>query len=225
MTGAAAYDAIAEWYDSWVGDDPGVILNWAPELVAGRLHGRRVLDAACGQGRVSRALARRGARVVGVDLSRRLVARAGALESAEPLGVGYVVGDVADPTVWWDGTPFDGAVCEMALMDMERLDGALAGIARVLRPGGWFVTSLLHPCLPGRATGLSSWPPEQGYAREGWWTSPHHNPDGARVRIGAHHRTLATYLNSLFAAGLALERAVEPPAPVPTLLVLACRRT
>jgi SAM-dependent methyltransferase len=219
-----AFDEIADWYDDWVGDDPGLMVGRGTPLVPERLEGQRVLDAACGQGRVARGLARRGAAVVGVDLSARLVAAARAAEAAAPLGVAYRVGDLADPGRWWDGVPFDGAVCALALMDIADLGGALASVAGVLRPGGWFVTSLVHPCLPGSGTGLSSWPPDRGYAAEGWWTSPDHNPVGARIRVGAHHRTLATYLNALADAGLPLARAHEPPDPVPTYLVLSCRR-
>jgi SAM-dependent methyltransferase len=220
----AAYDPIADWYDAWVGDDPGLMSGRSSALVPERLDGQRVLDAACGQGRVARGLARRSAAVVGVDLSARLVARARAAEAAAPLGVDYRVGDLGAPDGWWDGVPFDGAVCALALMDVADLDAVLAGVARVLRPGGWFVASLVHPCFPGSATGLPSWPPDRGYAAEGWWTSADHNPDGARIRVGSYHRTLATYLNSLADAGLPLARAEEPADPVPTYLVLACRR-
>jgi 2-polyprenyl-3-methyl-5-hydroxy-6-metoxy-1,4-benzoquinol methylase len=224
VTGDVAYDEIADWYVSWVGEDPGFILKEAPRLLADRLAGARVLDAACGQGRVARALARQGAAVVGVDVSRRLVALAEAAESADPLGVRYTVGDLADPASWWDGSAFDGAVCEMALMDIRDHEATLAGIAHVLRPGGWFVTSLVHPCFPGNARGLPSWSPEGGYSVEGWWHSVGHNPDGVRIRVGAHHRTLASYLNALTGAGLVLDQAVEPPADVPSVLILACRR-
>jgi SAM-dependent methyltransferase len=224
VAGQARYDAVADWYDGWVGDAPGVICEEAPELLADRLVGERVLDVACGQGRVSRELGLRGATVVGVDLSVRLVAKARTAEAARPLGIDYVVADIAGASGWWDGRPFDGAVCEMALMDIGDLRGALAAVSRVVRPGGWFLMSLVHPCCPGRATGLSSWPPDRGYGAEGWWTSADHNPDGARIRVGAYHRTLSTYLNALTDAGLQLERTIEPPAEVPTLLVLACRR-
>jgi hypothetical protein len=60
--------------------------------------------------------------------------------------------------------------------------------------------------------------------RRGWWTSTAHNPDGVRIRVGSSHRTLSTYLNALIDAGFSLELAVEPPAPVPTFLLLRCRR-
>jgi hypothetical protein len=45
-----------------------------------------------------------------------------------------------------------------------------------------------------------------------------------RIRVGSSHRTLSTYLNALIDAGFSLELAVEPPAPVPTFLLLRCRR-
>ena len=39
----------------------------------------------------------------------------------------------------------DVAVCSMALMDFDDLDGALREIARVLVPGGRLCASILHP--------------------------------------------------------------------------------
>lgn len=74
-------------------------------------------------GRASRALAQLGAHVTGVDLSAELVARARAQEEADPLGIRYYAADVADLDRWWDGTAFDGAVSEMAMMDIDDLHG------------------------------------------------------------------------------------------------------
>jgi hypothetical protein len=91
-------------------------------------------------------------------------------------------------------------------------------------PGGWFVASIVHPCLPGSEQGLSSWPPGDAYEREGFWTSPDHSPEGVRIRVGATHRKLSTFLNALHDAGLEAERFVEPPAPVPTYLLWRSRR-
>jgi hypothetical protein len=39
--------------------------------------------------------------------------------------------------------------------------------------------------------------------------------------VGATHRKLSTVLNALLDAGLEAERFVEPPAPVPTYLLLS----
>jgi 2-polyprenyl-3-methyl-5-hydroxy-6-metoxy-1,4-benzoquinol methylase len=222
--GRARYDAIVDWYLPWVGPSAGLICDPAMAVMPGRVDGQRWLDVACGAGRTTRELARRGAGVVGVDLSTNLIARARAAEAVEPQSIGYVVADVADPARWWDGEPFDGAVCEMALMDIDDLVGTVEAVAETLRRGGAFRVSLVHPCFPGNEAGLSSWPPERGYAAEGFRTSAHHNPDGVRIRVGSNHRTLATYLNVFLDAGFALERVREPPTDVPTWLVLALRR-
>jgi len=71
----AAYDAIAEWYD--VSLRAGSLIHdlALPAVwdLAGPLGGRRICDLACGQGIVARQLAARGATVVGVDISDKLL--------------------------------------------------------------------------------------------------------------------------------------------------------
>jgi SAM-dependent methyltransferase len=63
----ARYDEFAEWYAQWIGDAPPLIAAHSGLLPT--VTGERVLDIACGQGRMSRYLARLGAEVVGVDIS------------------------------------------------------------------------------------------------------------------------------------------------------------
>ena len=224
MPSEARYDAVAGWYPSWVGAGGGLIAEGVGGVLPPTVRGSRVLDVACGHGRASRALARLGAVVVGVDISAQLVALARAAEAAQPLGIRYHVADIAERDRWWDAVPFDGAVCEMAFMDIDDLPGTIAAVGGTVRPGGWFVTSLVHPCFPGNEAGLSSWPPDQSYFAEGRWTSSAHNPDGVRIRVGSSHRTLSTYLNALIDLGFTIECLAEPPAPVPTILMVRCRR-
>ncbi len=214
----ARYDEFAEWYEEWIGDKPLLIAAHSDLLPA--VTGERVLDIACGQGRTSRYLARLGADVVGVDISAAMLGKARAIG---PEDIAYVRADVARHPAWWDGRPFDGCTCELALMDIDDLAGTLSTVTTLLRPGGWFVASIVHPCFPGSTKGRSNWP-EEGYECEGWWTSPDHNPEGVRIRVGATHRKLSTFLNALLDAGLETERFVEPPAPVPTYLLWRCRR-
>jgi len=221
MGGAAArYDAIADWYVEFTRD-------WGTELHAllpEDLLGQRVLDLACGYGTASRYLAGRGARVTGVDLSAGLLSRARQFESDQGLGIGYVHGD-ATSTDWWDGEAYDGVLCNMALMDIDDLDGALSTVAAVLAPGGWFSFSVFHPCYPGGPegswSGLPSWAPDRGYAREGWWSTA---GAGVRGHAGANHRMLSTYLNAVVGAGLVLEQLAERGTSVPVTLIARCRR-
>lgn len=215
----AGYDEFAEWYEQWIGDAPPLIASHPGLLPA--VTGDRVLDIACGQGRMSRSLARSGADVTGIDISAAMLGKA---RAAGPETITYINADVTRPPAWWDGRPFDGCTCELALMDIDDLAGALSAVTAVLRPGGWFAASIVHPCFPGTERGCSSWPPGPGYESEGWWTSPDHDPAGVRTRVGATHRKLSTYLNALLDAGLEAERFIEPPAPVPTYLLWRCRR-
>ena len=84
----------------------------------------------------------------GLDISAALLARARAHEAAQPLGIRYVHADAAAPGAL-AGQVFDGVVCNYGLSAIDDLDGVLANIARLVRAGGWFVFSLLHPCFPG----------------------------------------------------------------------------
>jgi len=153
----ARYDEFAEWYQQWIGDAPPLIAVQAGLLPA--VTGERVLDIACGQGRMSRYLARLGADVVGVDISAAMLGKA---RAASPDDIAYIRADITQHPAWWDGRPFDGCTCELALMDIDDLAGALSTVTAVLRPGGWFVASIVHPCFPGSERGRPSWPPEGG---------------------------------------------------------------
>jgi SAM-dependent methyltransferase len=170
-----------------------------------------VLDLACGHGRITRELARRGADVTGVDVSAALLARARAREDEQPLGIRYVHADVASVADALDGDVFDAVTCNFGLSDIDDLDGCLRTVTRSLRPGGRFVFAILHPCFAGGGDVSGSWPSTGRYADEGWWSA-----DGERStlrrQVGANHRRLSTYMNALVRSGLAID-ALSEPAP------------
>src|SRR6266478_1785849 len=63
--------------------------------LCGDVREMRVLDVGCGNGYFTREVARRGARVTGIDISPRMIEHAKRHESTAPLGVEYHVLDAA----------------------------------------------------------------------------------------------------------------------------------
>jgi len=207
----ARYDAVADFYVTGFGSTDDSVSQALLGLL-GPLTGLDVLDVACGHGRITRELARRGANVVGVDISGNLIKKAQEIEQNEPLGVRYIHADVTARGVLGSAM-FDAAACSFGLSDIDDLDRAIAGISNKLRPGGRFVFSVLHPCFAGGKDISGSWPATGRYYDEGRWTA-----QGAlstlRRQVGANHRMLSTYLNTLRVHGLWLDQIAEPP-PAP----------
>ena len=104
--------------------------------------GSSVLDVATGTGVVLAAVARRQreARLVGVDLSTAMLARA--RHELRDLDVQLVAMDAQQLTL--PPASFDVVLCSFGLQSFERPMDALAGLRRALRPGGQF--GLVYPC-------------------------------------------------------------------------------
>jgi SAM-dependent methyltransferase len=207
--GVSRYDAVADFYVQGWPDTYDDSASAALLSVLGTVQGLAVLDVACGHGRYTREIARRaGSQVVGLDLSGELIQRAVVIEHEQPQGVRYVCDDLARSDQFSDES-FDRVVCGFGLSDVDRLDDAIANVARMLRPGGRFVFSILHPCFSGVQDVAGSWPEAGRYYDEERWFA-----DSAastlRQRVGANHRTISTYLNCLVRHGLTVDSVVEP---------------
>ena len=177
------------------------------------LTGAQVLDLGCGYGWHCKYAAGQGAaRVLGTDLSERMLAEA---QTRNP-----------DPRVEYrraamedlDFAPesFDLVFSSLALHYVADLAPLMERIAKWLRPGGHLVFSAEHPVYTCR--------PEQD-----WWYDEAGNilhfpvdryfEEGKRTatflgeQVVKYHRTLTGWLDPALAAGLTLERVTEPTPP------------
>jgi SAM-dependent methyltransferase len=147
----------------------------------------RALDAACGTGRHARKLADAGHEVVGVDVSPEMLERARAgLPQAT-----FHEGDLR--ALDEPDASFDLVVCGLALAHLPDVGAGVAELARVLRPGGRLVVSVLHP-----------------FQAQLGWHAPFTGADGRRGFVREHPHTHAGYLAAFRASGLELRDCAEP---------------
>lgn len=155
--------------------------------IVGHLPAGDALDAACGTGRIAGLLAAHGHRVIGVDGSPDMLARA---RERVPDG-DFRIGELARLPVPDDSV--DLVTCALALTHNADLDPVLAEFARVLRPGGHVVISDLHPDMVLRGYNPSL-----------------RGPDGTPQRIVSHVHSLGDYLRAALSVGLQVRRCEEP---------------
>jgi SAM-dependent methyltransferase len=150
-------DNIKKWSEFSKGDiekfgDEGdksreYLLNPSIFELLGEITGKKVLDAGCGTGYLSRKLAKLGALVTGVEPSESLYAYCVERESSEKLGITYIKEDLS--SLYDLGDQFDVVIANMVLMDIPQYEHAIKNCMNALTRNGIFVYSLLHPCFPG----------------------------------------------------------------------------
>ncbi len=175
--------------------------------------GARVLDVACGHGRHSLELARRGFDVTGVDLSTRSIALAREAAEREGLGATFVERDARE--LDFDGE-FDAAInlftSAIGYFDEEAENQRVVdGVARALRRGGSFLVDTINLLALARGFRELDWDEyeagtimverrefdfESGRSRASWMFV---GPDGSRktlrhsLRIYAPHELFAMF--------------------------------
>jgi len=157
-----AWNQNAAFWDARMGEgnDFVEVLLWpAMERLLALRPGERILDVACGNGLTSRRLAAMGAQVVAFDFAEEMIAHAierttrpgttGPGTAGHVERIQYRVLDATDEAALLalgEGQ-FDAALSNMALFDMAEIGPLVRALPRLLRPGGRFVFSVLHPCF------------------------------------------------------------------------------
>lgn len=116
--------------------DPRILDNMV--AISGVTRGSRVLDVATGPGFVAMAFAPKCHRVVGIDATDRLVARARAEAARRGItNIAFALGNVERMPFGSDA--FDAATCRFAFHHFAHPRAVLAEMTRVLMPGGRMV--------------------------------------------------------------------------------------
>jgi 2-polyprenyl-3-methyl-5-hydroxy-6-metoxy-1,4-benzoquinol methylase len=177
------------------------LLNPAIFALLGDVRDKSILDAGCGQGYLCRLLARKGARVTGVEPSEAFYRYALRREQSEQSGIRYVQADLST----WTPPPnsFDFVIANMVLMDIPDYEPALKNCVAALGSKGGLIFSILHPCFEEAG---STWK-EKGYVE----VRDYFRERAVKQDYGHFiHRPLSTYLNSVIEAGCVLQRVLEP---------------
>lgn len=162
----------------------------------GDIKGLRVLDAGCGEGYLARVLADQDARVTGIDISPRLVAKA---RAKDPNGlIDFRVGDLTKPLLEEEGA-FDIVASYLVLNDVRDYRAFIATLARALKRGGRMVMAINNPygaVVHHHVTDYFATGARSPY--RGLWS--------LGVKTYQHHRTLENYLDAFLHCGLRLTK-------------------
>ncbi|MFL6353008.1 MAG: class I SAM-dependent methyltransferase [Bryobacteraceae bacterium] len=174
--------------------------------LAGEVSGVSVLDLACGDGHYTRMFKKMGAsRVVGVDISTKMIELAIAAGETERLGIEYLVGDARSVRFT---ASFD-VVLAAYLLNYARSEQDLLSMAEAihgnLKPGGRFVTVNNNPNQRVRSFGNTS---KYGFVktavgelRPGTSIRYTFRQDGEEFEIENYHLDAATHISAFQKAG------------------------
>lgn len=213
-------------------EDPA-IMSVLPDLKA-----LSILDLGSGFGDFCRYARKQGAaRVVGVEISKRMIAEAESRTNDS--GITYLHMAVEDFPV--EASAYDLVVCRLTLHYVSDYRSVVGSVYRGLRAGGRFVLSVEHPICTARCQGWH----EDADGNQLFWPVDDYQKEGERRQhwlvdgVIKYHRTAETYVNTLLDAGFCLMRLLEPQAAKaalerrpdlksanrrPPLLVIAARK-
>jgi len=169
----------------------------------GNVDGKRILDLGCGAGHNAIALARQGAKVIGVDESSDQIAEARAACEREGVKVELHHAPLAE-LAFLRADTIDGAVSAFGLAPVEDIDRVFRQVDRVLRPEMALVLSMPHPAFAI----IDPEDPERRVQRSYWDTAP----VAANGKDGPTDvpRTISALFTSLGRANFRVDTVLEP---------------
>jgi SAM-dependent methyltransferase len=214
---STSWQPVAKWYTKLVGEKgqyyhQHVVIPGTLRLL-GLDQSSRLLDVACGQGVLGRAIGK-NVNYTGFDIARSLIEEAKRLDNSDKHT--YLVGDatVDLPLGEWK---FTHAAIVLALQNIEDGEAVIANIAKHLLPNGKLIIVLNHPAF--RIPRQSSWGIDETnklqYRRQNMYMSPlkipidlHPGPKEG-PQTWSFHRPLSYYISLLASHGFVVDALEE----------------
>jgi SAM-dependent methyltransferase len=199
-----AYETLAEAYAAAVETKPHNAYYERPatlSLLPDSLRGQRVLDAGCGPGVYSEILIKKGASVVSIDASPKMLEMA-----KQRLGKteNILLADLSKPLAFLEDDSFDVVLSPLALDYVEDWRSVFAEFYRLLRPSGYFIFSVTHPFFD------YIYFKSNDYFKTELVSCEWRGFENVRVEMPSFRRPLGELLNPLAEAGFRLEKLIEP---------------
>jgi SAM-dependent methyltransferase len=222
----AIWDRNATFWDERMGEGNSfqrILIGPATDRLLQLRPGEDVLDIACGNGVASRRLAQAGGKVVAFDFSSRFIELARGRDTGSTNPVEYHVIDATNEAqmLALGACRFDAAISNMAIMDMTTIEPLMSAVSKLLKPGGRFVFSLMHPCFNGSGIRLCVEEDDTGGELHTLYSVKASKYGGGIAEKGLgmvgqpapqyyFHRTLTELFTACFRAGFVLDGLEEP---------------
>lgn len=179
-------------------------------LIPENLNHYTVLDAGCGTGIYAKEIAKRGAKVIGVDISETMLTIANEEKHGNE-NIIYCIGNLSELSC--QNETIDLIICNYVLGNIKDIKAIFKEFFRVLKSGGQCIYSISHPirsmAIRENLNNTEIWRLENYYDR-----TTRISDLGPGMKIKTYKRTISDYINTSIEAGFTITKFCEPQ-PIP----------
>jgi len=204
------------------------ILRPTIKKLVGNVEGKNIVDLSCGSGYFSRILAKRGANVVGIDISENQIKLAMQNKVNE---IKYIRDNITNTKL--KSNYFDIALINLVFIDTnstKKISQILKEAHRILRKNGILIIGELHPHSINKKSKTGTY---RQISRKNYFDNGSVCNSTAILVNGKkltfypdYHYTLEFYINTIIENGFAITKLLEPEwkEDFPSCIVIAAKK-